>query len=118
MKLMNKPAIAQKPKVIPPPPSGTRVSLIDTINTAVENKMPFMPRVVFKDDKKQPPKLASKSKEKEAGVKPELINQKQKKEGDIVMQAMKDKKLPKLLPMLPVPVAAPEPESAPPPKPA
>ncbi|XP_076134235.1 uncharacterized protein LOC143116802 [Alosa pseudoharengus] len=115
LKLMNKPAIPQKPKLIPPPPSGTHVTLISSINAAVENRM--APRVVFKDDKPpqtlkptSPQSAAPKSKNKDPSVKPELVDKKQKREADIIMQAMKDKKLPMVLPVT-VPAPTPEPDS-------
>lgn len=115
---MNKPAIPQKPKVIPPPPSGTRSNLISSINAAVESKTLFAPRVIFKDEKQQTLKPTSPQstspKDKEPGVKPELTDKKQKREGDAIKQAMKDKNLPLVLP---VPTPAPVPEPATPSQP-
>lgn len=113
-----KPALPEKPKVVPPPqspthyiPAGARPSLLTTINQNLEGKTAIAPRVVFKDDKKEMKKpllqvnskgkdksegKLKKSKDKTKGSKEKLdddsADQKQKKESG------KDKKLP-LLPL-------------------
>ncbi|TKS74908.1 FYN-binding protein [Collichthys lucidus] len=54
-----KPALPEKPKVVPPPPqspphylpAGARPSLLTSINQSLEGRM--APRVVFKDEKKE-----------------------------------------------------------------
>lgn len=53
-----KPALPEKPKVVPPPqspphylPAGARPSLLTSINQSLDGKM--APRVVFKDEKKE-----------------------------------------------------------------
>lgn len=55
-----KPALPDKPKQVPPPqsptyylPAGARPSLLTSINQSLEAKTSVMPRVVFKDDKKE-----------------------------------------------------------------
>ncbi|KAG7228838.1 hypothetical protein INR49_008616 [Caranx melampygus] len=55
-----KPALPEKPKVIPPPqspthhlPAGARPSLLTSINQSLEGKTAIAPRVVFKDEKKE-----------------------------------------------------------------
>ncbi|KPP74763.1 hypothetical protein Z043_106052 [Scleropages formosus] len=97
--IMSKPAIPEKPKVVPP--SGSRNSLLNSINIAVENKMPVIPRVVFKEDKKEfnnkqtqstPGPFKVKNAVKEPTSNTEVADNIQKKEGDIVKQAFKDKK--------------------------
>lgn len=45
---MGRPAVAEKPKHLPPPGSHC-CSVISSINVAVENKTPVVPRVIFKD---------------------------------------------------------------------
>ncbi|XP_029905204.1 vegetative cell wall protein gp1-like, partial [Myripristis murdjan] len=69
-----KPALPEKPKVVPPPqsptyhlPAGARPSLLTSINQSLEGKTPIAPRVVFKDDKKESkkPLIQSNSKGKE-----------------------------------------------------
>lgn len=113
-----KPALPQKPKVVPPPqspthyvPAGARPSLLTSINQSLEGKTPVAPRVVFKDDKRESKKpliqvnskgkdksegKLKKSKDKSKGSKEKLfaeedsVDQKPKKENG------KDKKLPLL----------------------
>ncbi|XP_051232880.1 FYN-binding protein 1 isoform X1 [Dicentrarchus labrax] len=55
-----KPALPEKPKVVPPPqspphylPAGARPSLLTSINESLEGKALIAPRVVFKDDTKE-----------------------------------------------------------------
>ncbi|XP_028988586.1 uncharacterized protein si:ch211-188c16.1 isoform X2 [Betta splendens] len=44
----SRPAVAEKPKLIPPP-GGHCSSMVDTINSTVENKTPVIPGVIFRD---------------------------------------------------------------------
>ncbi|KAK7889317.1 hypothetical protein WMY93_024877 [Mugilogobius chulae] len=73
-----KPALPEKPKVVPPPqspphylPSGARPSLLASINQSLEGNTAVAPRVVFKDEKKESkkPLLQSNSKPKESKIK-------------------------------------------------
>ena len=55
-----KPALPEKPKVVPPPqspphylPAGARPSLLTSINRTLEGKTGIAPRVIFKDEKKE-----------------------------------------------------------------
>ncbi|CAK6956042.1 titin [Scomber scombrus] len=97
----NKPALPEKPKVVPPPqspthylPAGARPSLLTSINKSLEGKTMLAPRVIFKDEKKESKKSLiqtnTKGKDKTTkGSKEKLdsSDQKQKKESS------KDKKL-------------------------
>ncbi|KAK3542176.1 hypothetical protein QTP86_016421 [Hemibagrus guttatus] len=96
-KMRIKPAIPEKPKTIPPISPTAKISnpLIASINSAVENRM--VPRVVFKDDKKTRP--LSQPEPSMVKAKPILLDKNQKKEADLIKQALKDKKI---LPMSPV----------------
>ncbi|XP_018525719.1 FYN-binding protein 1 isoform X2 [Lates calcarifer] len=102
-----KPALPEKPKVVPPPqspphylPAGARPSLLTSINQSLEGKTLIAPRVVFKDEKKESKKpliqTNSKGKDKTNGSKEKLnddsSDQKQKKETG------KDKRFSLLLP--------------------
>lgn len=96
-----KPAVPEKPKVVPPPqspthylPAGARPSLLTSINKSLEGNTKLAPRVVFKDEKKESKKSLiltnMKGKDKTTkGVKEKFdsSDQKQKKESS------KDKKL-------------------------
>lgn len=73
-----KPALPEKPKVVPPPqssthhlPAGARPSLLTSINQSLEGKTGIAPRVVFKDEKKEAKKpliqTSIKGKEKSDG---------------------------------------------------
>ncbi|XP_036970800.1 FYN-binding protein 1 isoform X2 [Acanthopagrus latus] len=73
-----KPALPEKPKVVPPPqspphylPAGARPSLLTSINQTLDGKTVIAPRVVFKDDKKESKKplfqATSKGKDKSEG---------------------------------------------------
>lgn len=73
-----KPALPEKPKVVPPPqspshymPTGAKPSLLTSINNNLESKTPVAPRVVFKDEKKasKKPLIQTKSKTKESKLK-------------------------------------------------
>lgn len=44
----SRPAVAEKPKHLPPP-GGHCSSVVSSINIAVENKTPVLPRVIFRD---------------------------------------------------------------------
>ncbi|KAI3375215.1 hypothetical protein L3Q82_021721, partial [Scortum barcoo] len=44
----SRPAVAEKPKHVPPP-GGHCTSVVSSINLAVENKTPLVPRVIFRD---------------------------------------------------------------------
>ncbi|XP_069378459.1 FYN-binding protein 1 isoform X2 [Paralichthys olivaceus] len=99
-----KPALPEKPKLVPPPqspthhlPAGARPSLLTSINQSLEGKTHLAPRVVFKNEKKEskmPLIKANKlkvGKDKTKGSKEKLdadfSEQKPKKQND------KDKKL-------------------------
>ncbi|XP_064189576.1 FYN-binding protein 1 isoform X1 [Anguilla rostrata] len=105
--MKNKPAIPEKPKLIPPP--GARVSLLSSISAAVESKNPVIPRVVFKDTKtgseaKRPLPLPVPIKPpvRDSNFNTEVLDHQQKKEGNVVKLAFKDRKLPLVLPVPPV----------------
>ncbi|KAL7871904.1 hypothetical protein SRHO_G00068870 [Serrasalmus rhombeus] len=105
LNIRTKPTIPEKPKSLTSPTTKISNPLIATINSAMENRMPPAPRVVFKDEKKSPVKrLFSQSDtvELKKDIHPELLDKKQKKEGDLIKQALKDKKLPLVLPVSPV----------------
>ncbi|XP_059353837.1 proline-rich protein 36 [Carassius carassius] len=110
LKIQTKPAVPEKPKTIPP---STKLSnpLISSINTAVQKRMFQAPRVVFKQDKnlncQLSPTIGLKTKEDQPINNGELLDNKQKKEVNIVKQNLKDKNLPLVLPV------APEPDSSP-----
>ncbi|XP_056233722.1 uncharacterized protein LOC130170470 [Seriola aureovittata] len=70
-----KPALPEKPKVVPPPqspthylPAGARPSLLTSINSSLEGKTMMAPRVIFKDEMKDSKKpliqINSRGKEK------------------------------------------------------
>nr|XP_023650255.1 protein piccolo-like isoform X3 [Paramormyrops kingsleyae] len=105
--ITSKPALPEKPSQIPPP--GGRSSILTSINLAMENKMPVIPRVVFKDDnkglsKKRPecqpmsPTSPTSPKGKEDDKKPmfsaEVQDLNQKDEVCMVKPAHNDKKMP------------------------
>ncbi|KAL7397365.1 hypothetical protein ABVT39_020807 [Epinephelus coioides] len=132
-----KPALPQKPKVVPPPqspthyiPAGARPSLLTTINQSLEGKTPLAPRVVFKDDKKESKKPLSqvnskgkdksegklkKSKDKSKGSKEKLFADEDAEEQKPKKENGKDKKLP-LLPVAPKQSTAELVPATPPPK--
>ncbi|KAJ8277828.1 hypothetical protein GJAV_G00080530 [Gymnothorax javanicus] len=116
--MKNKPALPEKPKLIPPP--GARVSLLSSINAAMENKNPVIPRVVFKDSKTAADAkrrlsfpVSSKAPFRDSNLNTGVLDHQQKKEGDEVKLAIKDRKLPLVLP---VPPAIEKSEPAPPEK--
>ncbi|XP_072529488.1 uncharacterized protein [Salminus brasiliensis] len=108
LKIRIKPAIPEKPKTLTSPTTKINNPLIASINSAMEHRMPVTPRVVFKDDKKSPVKRQLSQSEAlplkvpDPCVHPELVDKKQKKEGDLIKQALKDKNLPLVLPVNPV----------------
>ncbi|XP_051954260.1 proteoglycan 4 [Xyrauchen texanus] len=116
LKIQTKPVIPEKPKTIPP---STKISnpLISSIHAAVQKGALHAPHVVFKDDKHLNRQLSqpwgSKAKEKQPINNFELLDKNQKKEGDIVKQALKDRNLPLGLPVLPINVGTTEPEPSP-----
>ncbi|CAG5862525.1 unnamed protein product [Menidia menidia] len=68
----SKPALREKPKVVPPPqspthylPAGARPSLLTSISQTLEGGAGIAPRVVFKDDKSKNPLIKANSKAKE-----------------------------------------------------
>ncbi|XP_035380295.1 cell surface glycoprotein 1 [Electrophorus electricus] len=105
LKIRTKPAIPEKPQTVTSPTTKISNPLIASMNSAMETRTRFAPRVVFKD--KSPVKLqlsepeASELNVKHPHVQRELLNKNQKKEGDLIKQALKDKKLPLVLPMSP-----------------
>ncbi|XP_074523763.1 uncharacterized protein LOC141788681 [Halichoeres trimaculatus] len=71
-----KPALPEKPKVVPPPtspthylPAGARPSLLTSINQTLEGKSQVAPRVVFKNDKKESKKPLIQNQSKEGKLK-------------------------------------------------
>lgn len=111
-KIRIKPAIPEKPKTIPPVSPTTKISnpLIASINSVMENRL--APRVVFKDDKNH---QFSEPEPSLVKAKPILLDKNQKKEADLIKQALKDKKIQPLLnpssPVTPVSEQTPKPES-------
>lgn len=132
-----KPALPEKPKVVPPAqspthylPAGARPSLLTSINQTLEQKTQMAPRVVFKDEMKETKKslvlTSSKGKVKSEGKQKKgkdkttkgskekldenLSDQKQKKENS------KDKKVPFVFPGAPKESTAELVPAAPPPK--
>lgn len=108
-KIRTKPAIPEKPKTIPPISPTSKISnpLLASISSAVENRM--APRVVFKDDKKN--RQFSQSDASLVKAKPILLDRNQKKEGDLIKQALKDKKFQPISPVTPVFEQTPKPDS-------
>lgn len=117
-----KPALPEKPRVVPPPqspthhlPAGARPSLLTTINQTLEGKTAIAPRVVFKDEKKdsKKPKGKEKSdgkpkkgKDKTKGSKEKLEedspDQKQKKDKKFALMPSKESTA-ELVPAMPPP---------------
>ncbi|XP_036940412.1 phosphatase and actin regulator 4-A isoform X6 [Acanthopagrus latus] len=95
----SRPAVAEKPKHLPPP-GGHCSSVVSSINIAVENKTPVVPRVIFRDGlrssgDKQPIFLPPQP-EQTSPTSP-LPN------GDsTTRQSLKDRHMPLVLPILPV----------------
>ncbi|KAM7388539.1 hypothetical protein PAMP_024706 [Pampus punctatissimus] len=132
-----KPALPEKPKVVPPPqspphylPAGARPSLLTSINQSLEGKTVVAPRVIFKDEKKESKKplilTNMKGKDKTEGklkggkdkttkgskekLDVDSSDQKQKKESS------KDKKFPLMIPVAPKENTAELVSATPPPK--
>lgn len=88
-----KPALPEKPKVVPPPqspshclPAGARPSLLTSIHQTLEGKTPIAPKVVFKDDK-----VESKKPLLETNTKKEKNEAKLKKDKDKSTKGSKEK---------------------------
>lgn len=128
-----KPALPEKPKVVPPPqspphylPAGARPSLLSSINQTLERKTP---RVVFKDEKKESKKpllMTNSKKDKSEGKlkkgKDKLKGSKEKLEEDSLDQKhkkenSKDNKFLLVLPAAPKESTAELVPATPPPKP-
>lgn len=108
-KIRTKPAIPEKPKTIPPisPTAKINNPLIASINSAMENHL--APRVVFKDDKKKC--QVSQPQNSLVKAKPILLDKNQKKEADLIKQALKDRNILPLSPVTPVLEQTPKPVS-------
>ncbi|XP_067370734.1 FYN-binding protein 1 isoform X2 [Channa argus] len=98
-----KPVLPNKPKVVPPPqspthylPIGARPSLLTSINQSLESKTMVVPRVVFKDEKKESkmPLVHSNSKGKDnsEGKMKEGKDKTKKKTLDVSLSGQKQKK--------------------------
>ncbi|XP_029939647.1 FYN-binding protein 1 isoform X2 [Salarias fasciatus] len=131
-----KPALPDKPKVVPPPqspthyvPVGARPSLLTSINQSIEGKTLIAPRVVFKDDKKdmKKPLIQTNSKKKEKsegklkGGKDKTKESKEKLDEDSLDQKqkkdnVKDKKLSSVFPTIQKESTAELVQATPPPK--
>ncbi|XP_023153113.2 FYN-binding protein 1 isoform X3 [Amphiprion ocellaris] len=96
---ISRPAVAEKPKHIPPP-GGHCSSVVSSINIAVENKTPVVPRVIFRDGLrasggKRP--ISFPPQPLQTSVSSQLTN------GDnTARQSLKDRSMPLVLPVLPV----------------
>lgn len=104
----SKPTIPEKPKSIPPISPTSKISnpLLASINSAMENRL--APRVVFKGDKKSRP--PSESETSLLKAKPILLDKNQKKEADLIKQALKDRKIQSMSHVTPVLKQAPKSE--------
>ncbi|XP_076873167.1 uncharacterized protein LOC143522989 isoform X2 [Brachyhypopomus gauderio] len=106
LKIRTKPFIPDKPQTVTSPTSKVSNPLVASMNSAMESRTRFTPRVVFKD--KSPVKRQPSLSEmfpvngKNPQVQSELLDKNQKKEGDLIKQALKDRKLPLVLPAGPV----------------
>lgn len=95
----NRPAVAERPKHLPPPGSHCS-SVVSSINIAVENKTPVVPRVIFRDGLrasggKRP--ISFPPQPQQASPSSQLGN------GDgTARQSLKDRHMPLVLPVLPV----------------
>lgn len=96
---MGRPAVAEKPKHLPPPGSHC-CSVISSINVAVENKTPVVPRVIFKDG------LWASGGKRPISFPPQLKQtspSSQAANGDnTTRQSLKERHMPLVLPALPV----------------
>ncbi|XP_055043186.2 uncharacterized protein [Misgurnus anguillicaudatus] len=117
LKIPTKPVVPDKPKTVPPPPAKVNNPLISSLNTAIKKGTIHAPRVVFKDDKNlnsqlsPPPGL--KGNKQQPFSNSELLDKNQKREGDIIKKAMKDRNLPLVLPVAPIKPKASESETSP-----
>ncbi|XP_030259684.1 uncharacterized protein LOC115573158 isoform X1 [Sparus aurata] len=95
----SRPAVAEKPKHLPPP-GGHCSSVVSSINIAVENKTPVVPRVIFRDGLRSSggkrPIFFPPQSEQTSPTSP-VPN------GDgTTRQSLKDRHMPLVLPILPV----------------
>lgn len=95
----SRPAVADKPKHLPPP-GGHCSSVVSSINIAVENKTPVVPRVIFRDGLrssggKRP--ISFPPQPRQTSPSSQLANG----EG-ATRQSLKDRHMPLVLPALPV----------------
>ncbi|XP_049453220.1 uncharacterized protein si:ch211-188c16.1 isoform X3 [Epinephelus fuscoguttatus] len=104
----SRPAVAEKPKHLPPP-GGHCSSVVSSINIAVENKTPVVPRVIFRDGLrasggKRP--ISFPPQPQQTSPSSQLTN------GDsTTRQSLKDRHMPLVLPVLPVKEKKTEPPS-------
>lgn len=113
LKIPTKPVIPEKPKSVPPLPAKVSNPLISSINSAVNKGTFHAPRVVFKDDKNLNLQL---SPTWGNGLQPasnsELLDNNQKRQGDIPKKHIKDRNLPLVLPVPPIKAKIPQPETS------
>ncbi|XP_054452570.1 uncharacterized protein si:ch211-188c16.1 isoform X2 [Anoplopoma fimbria] len=96
----SRPAVAEKPKHLPPPPPGGHCgSVVSSINIAVENKTPVAPWVIFRDG------LGASGGKRPISFPPQLqltSPPSQLANGDrTTRQSLKDRHMPLVLPVLP-----------------
>lgn len=114
MKIPNKPVIPEKPKSVPPLPAKVSNPLITSLNSAAKKGTIHAPRVIFKDDKNLNHQLSPTwDNEQQPTMNSELLDNNQKREGDIPKKSMKDRNLPLVLPVPPIKAKTPEPETSP-----
>ncbi|XP_065113389.1 uncharacterized protein [Paramisgurnus dabryanus] len=117
LKIPTKPVVPDKPIRVPPPPTKVNNPMISSLNTAIKKGTIHAPRVVFKDDKNLNSQLSPPPGLKGNVQRPfnnsELLDKNQKREGDIIKKAMKDRNLPLVLPVAPIKPKAPEFETSP-----
>ncbi|XP_051809667.1 transcription initiation factor TFIID subunit 3 isoform X2 [Acanthochromis polyacanthus] len=96
---ISRPTVAEKPKHIPPP-GGHCSSVVSSINIAVENKTPVVPRVIFRDG------LRASGGKRPISFPPLPLQtsvSSQPTNGDsTARQSLKDRCMPLVLPVLPV----------------
>ncbi|XP_044076847.1 uncharacterized protein si:ch211-188c16.1 isoform X3 [Siniperca chuatsi] len=94
-----RPAVSEKPKHLPPP-GGHCTSMVSSINIAVENKTPVVPRVIFRDG------LRTSGGKRPISFPPlpqHTFPSSQLANGDgTTRQSLKDRHMPLVLPVLPV----------------
>ncbi|KAI7799442.1 proteoglycan 4 [Triplophysa rosa] len=117
LKIPTKPVIPEKPKSVPPLPAKVSNPLISSIHSAVKKGTLHAPRVVFRDDKnlnhQLSPTWGSKGNEQQPASNSELLDNNQKREGDIPKRPIKYRNLPLVLPVPPIKAKTPEPETSP-----